>query len=1356
MVKELCEALRRHFSETSWLAAIVVAIGVTSAAGAEPLVLESSEMAGISGFRAFWDRPVVVEADGATRVTGNKKFGSGPVADWSGNEPGAPVFDAVHRRLLVRFPQAAEAIAAEVRKGKQIERVELMLPFRDTEYFPLRYDRPAGMSFLGDTWVKEPPQWHAVAWALRRPWTADAETGPTYNAAVNGAVYWDHYAAQDDDADRFATQFGPAEVSHEQSEAMDLTPMLTAEAFGQTLAERLRRFAVCGVMVRKWEIYDARYLIGGYEWATGTGHRGILIDAPKLRVTFKPGDATLGQLDTPADVSALADGAVRGEPTAVVPDRGTFDRLAEKLAFHRPDYMNDWQWKRAQQLHAMGGGEGFPETYEGYLAWIDKYLSLYPRAWKGFTAGEMAVEYAMYREALPAPAVDNLKRYWRAWLMPERDHDELVHGYIGGKASQRYYDKTGDWRGNASVYRTYLRSMGTVNFNSWAITGAMFGGWIIDDEDIMAEARAGYDMFMTRTWTWLDGSHQEVLDHYYLAHTLGPMKAIQDYAPRDQERLAGSMNVQKVMDELISVWHPNLRRFISPSSRTGIAYLLYLQDGLSYIMHTLSEDGALTDVGAENVAGRADAFGKQFTPGQVALQTQASSWAPRAAASLVDDKPLPYQATRSYTKWGHYRDTPLWKKSYLGQHYGLSSLDVSQNEMAPVMAQWRRSDDTVNSWRNLGTLFARYGINQTEFLDSLYHGTDRRNPNGIVGAQGGPTLTVQGENQAIILGSPVKSLKMKNGRPVPDQVHSLQMSLALFSFEQPGPSWRLYIDGREVESLPARAQFGQRITLHDGVTYLGVIPIPASDLGRDAEVILSTRNEKTEMQGGGDVKVTLAIDAYNYRADQPLVAERYETEVLDKAVAGYVVQMGDATEHGSFSQFQTWFESLPFDARYDGDGTVHIAFGDTDACLEASYDPTAPLTAPTTQAFPARRFKGEWPYLSEGVHRDTTTAVQSSTGRLVKNGATLETKRGKMAYLQAFPEKDVYVGFNPFQQAVPFRITTPEGMVVEADGELGQARVELHSERGEVHVRYAAGPAEQDPRAARALLVSGVELSRATLDGEPVDIVTTPAGQAVPLVTDWDESMVADAGQRRRQLTRTAAWHADHGVETDEAGRVVRWLGQNGAKLDTHEQSTPAARPTLVEDEQTGIKAIRFDGDDFLPLPNFEIPSEGSIFIVYRSAADQQARDASLYAWNPANFGMAWGGDGQRFGFRPRLDPGGAKLFTQPTPRTGNNLIIGETHYRDHEADPPEVTLAVNGVEMQLDIEGDLALVPRDANVGKARIGMRAIDKESRLFWTGEVFAIVQHARRLDPEQRRETRKELAEKYNVSLETTTP
>jgi hypothetical protein len=87
---------------------ILLLLGLVQLAGAETLVLEAPEMAGISGFRAFWDRPVVVRGDGATVRWDQGPHDGGLIADWTMSGPGAPVFDAIHQRLLVRLPDAAE------------------------------------------------------------------------------------------------------------------------------------------------------------------------------------------------------------------------------------------------------------------------------------------------------------------------------------------------------------------------------------------------------------------------------------------------------------------------------------------------------------------------------------------------------------------------------------------------------------------------------------------------------------------------------------------------------------------------------------------------------------------------------------------------------------------------------------------------------------------------------------------------------------------------------------------------------------------------------------------------------------------------------------------------------------------------------------------------------------------------------------------------------------------------------------------------------------------------------------------------------------------------------------------------
>jgi hypothetical protein len=288
-----------------------LSIGLPLAAAAETVTLDTPETAGICGYRKMWDQPVTTGADGLRVIIepldkDNAIKDRGGVAPWAtptleaAGKPAALAFDAIHRTLLVRFPDAAEKIAAKVNEGYKIEKLELVLPFADEELWPEGggFNPPAPPPGYGyhyrANWGVEwgyrvvRPRWHAVAWALKQPWKADPKLGPTYNAYINGAGYWKHFGAQDDGADRLPTQFGPSEVSYQHTEGrLDLTALLADEAYGKTLAERLRTLADCGVALKKWETYDHLYYDGSpYEWGTGVGGRAIVIQPPKLVVTF--------------------------------------------------------------------------------------------------------------------------------------------------------------------------------------------------------------------------------------------------------------------------------------------------------------------------------------------------------------------------------------------------------------------------------------------------------------------------------------------------------------------------------------------------------------------------------------------------------------------------------------------------------------------------------------------------------------------------------------------------------------------------------------------------------------------------------------------------------------------------------------------------------------------------------------------------------------------------------------------------------------------------------------------------------------------------------------------------------------
>ena len=1084
----------------------IAAAAIVAWGGESTLVIDSPEMAGISGFREYWDRPVVVTEDGATRMKNHGHHGGGLVADWSTDQPGAPVFDAVHRSLLVRFPEAAEKIAEQLRKGNTIKRAELVFTFVDTEYFPLDYMMPAGMSFLGDLWVRVKPRWHAVAWALRKPWQADARRGPTFNANVNGIGYWHRFGAQDQAADRFATQFGPTEVSYKATEGrLDVTAALNGEAFGKTLSQRLRQLSDQGFLVRKWETYDARFNHGGYEYGGAPGCRGIRVKAPKLVITFAPGKADLGEVPPSVEIRKLKKA---GQPTAVMPNEEQIREYTDRFRLRRPVDMPRWQWERVNDLFRLArhGKGGFPETVEAYVKWIDHYNSLPYRQFRGHHTPLTTHTYLLYSEAMPEPVREHMRRYWEAWLMPGRPYHELEHNQWGiwTKPENNYYARTGDWRGNHSFYReSYCRFMSTMNFNHLAAAAALFGGSIIGDEESMKDGRYGLEHWLLRLWSWYDGTTQESIDHYYLGLTLINQKSFVDLGPTVLDRMMGTSILMKAVEELAGCYHPALRRFITTSGRTGIAYLFAINEGPNYILHTISRKGAVHDMHNPDRRGM-PVSGYDLPPDLVARQQLIGPWAPRWMGDIVDSKPLPFEITTTFKMWGAYLKTPLWKRSYQGRHYGLATLDVAtSNQTVPVMAQWRRRSEQADNLQDIGTLLMRYGINWTEFYDSLYHGTTKSNANGSVGTQGGHTVALQHKNKAIVLTSPYLELKYPGGRPIPEDVHSLQASIALANYAET-PTWKVFVDGKPILSsgldgkstptnakspagfrTPAfsvKAKQTSRITIQDGVSFIGIIPIPSTDLGRTEEIVITDGGERVDMQGGGKAAPTLVINNYNfYNEKTPLDKQNADWKGVDRAYGGFVIEVADISEYSSFDDFQEHIREASLELSWDdAAGLLHLDYESGDDLMELGYLPeyggSWNKKVSTDQCFPYRRVNGRWPYLPKGLERDSTVSQQGRTGRLEKNGAVLAFQPGRMGYLLTEPTSQTYLFSNPLPDTQYMVMDAPGGIRIKADGKLGLTRVTVMRKENRVEVSYAAADAgDLAADMATALFVFGCE-----------------------------------------------------------------------------------------------------------------------------------------------------------------------------------------------------------------------------------------------------------------------------------------
>jgi hypothetical protein len=1110
-----------------------------SAEDAFVLVIEQPETAVISGFRTAWDKPLIVDA--AAAASGGTAATAPAAAP--ARKPQARVFDAVHRSLLVRFPGSAEAIAAQLAKGRVIQKVELLLPFDKAE---LQESEQAGynlrLSFgSSELWEKVPPQWHAVAWALRRPWVADEKIGPTFNACVSGVGFWAKYGAQDEQKDRFASRFGPAEVSSQNRQGrLDITAALTDEGFGKTLGQRLRRLADCGFILRKWELYDWRYRQGGqgaYEWAVATGGRGVVIKAPQLAVTFAAGQAQLGDMPARADIHALAaelKARPDGQATAFLPNPEQFKALLDKHALRRPAWMSQWQWQRVSELDALGGGYRIPATMEGYAKWLDEMLKDPPRYWNGWDVPDRLLTYYLYKDALPAYVLDSYcYNYWDAWIMPDRPTKDFEHPQAVELTHQNknvYYEKTGDWRGNASFYRDgYCYAMSTMNFNHTAAMGALLGGNIIGSKLAIEDGRHGLEQWPLRTWCWYDGSTQESVDHYYFGLTLTDQKMFADFGPSHLDRLMGMSILAKSVEELTSSYHPGLRRFIASSTRTAVPqYLLVTQDALQHIVHTLSHSGALHDM--EGVAGAVatrpaeqvrervanlPVIGHDTPPGRIAQQAVQGPWAPEWAANMVDEKPIPFEMTNAYKQWGNHAADPLWRRTYMGRNYGLASTDIYES-CVPVMAHWRRQDKQVQNLADIGLMLIRYGINDTAFVNAA----------GGWLVPYGPEAVLQHRNKMLLVASPYDLHDRTD-------IKSLQTSVALYNHQQPAPTWEIFIDGRQVASLPAKAKALQKIAIHDGVSYIGIIPLPASDLGRKDEVVLEEGRTQEFQQL--KFKAALVIHNYNLQQETPL-DKSADWRKIDNAYGGFAVEFGDAAEYQDFAAFQKHLAEAALEAKPVSEKapqgervTLQVKYVSGPDTLEMGVR-TDYKDGPTTDCFTYRRVNGNWPYLPKGIDRDTNLTQQGTTGRLEKCGARLLTQPGMMAYLQTEPISGTYAGFNPLPDPNYFDLSAPGGVSVRADGKLGIARVVLCPKENRVWVDHGLRDDQHTADMASCLLLFGFQQPPTVeFNGQAANLAQeqgSPTGGAMKIKTADGEAYVLPLEQGKLDPSAIAARYA--------------------------------------------------------------------------------------------------------------------------------------------------------------------------------------------------------------------------------------
>ena len=1027
---------------------------------------------------------------------------------WDKPMVGGMTVDAVHRSVLVRFPDAADTIALLLRRGKVLLKAELNLQYSGYEIVPEGYTcRDA----LGrPVWTADPPTWHIQAWPLRQAWIADAATGPTFNAAVNGRRYWARYGATDPARDRFDDLLDPQELSYARTEAnIDITRLLASDVVAREPGARLLMLEQCGFLLRKVETYDTRYRQPGnaYEWAMPIGGHGLHFARPRLLLTCRPlaaGSTVAISLPPRADARTLqaADGS---RPTALLLTPAELAERAARTGEAALTGRPDWQRQRFAELQRIGGDAvanwANVAGEKGYQAWqgrLREIMAMPPRYWIGWSVADLLLVWNVFRELLPAPVQDHMRAYWRAWLQPDLETSAFIHPQSPDAID--YWRRNRDWRGRASFFRDgYNFAVSTQNFNHTAAMGALLGGAMIDGAWPMADGRHGLEALPLRFWAFLDGTTQEMLDHYYLSITLSAQKMFADYAPLPVDRLMGRILVDRTMEMLVSVHHPKLRRFVSSSGRARIAGVLVEQDGVYGAIHAASRTGAANylDRASDATEHGMPVWGYDFPPGRVAIQSLATPWAPDWVAGLIDDKPLPFEETSAETIRGNFRP-PLWRRSFLGAWHGLASTDI-RGRSVDVMAQWVRAPQAATRLEDLGTLTVRYAAN----------GPDLTTTREGIPATAGLTLTYQSRNRAIIFAKPHTNRDRFLAGVGDAPISRLATVVGLWNFA-PSRTWTLYADGQRIETFPYRAAAGQRLLLHDGVTYAAILPLPTNDLGREAAIEIAPGLPGKAEPNGALVAPALTISLFNLLRAQPVALRDLDLRtILTRTYGGLVLEMGDEAQFGSFEAFArhiaaaelkaTWNEGKrQLDVAYrSGGDLMEAGFGTDFGQPGAEHFPIDP--GQQERAIPYRRLNGAWPYLSGGLQRDTTWAQQGSDGRLEKAGAVLVTEPGRKAYLLADPVSGAVVGYNPLPDLQSFALTARDGMTLRADGKVGLMRAEYRPGDRSFEITHALKAGQDSRDVARTLTVTGIDTApRVVLNGQPAEV--RAAGNAFEVV----------------------------------------------------------------------------------------------------------------------------------------------------------------------------------------------------------------------------------------------------------------
>ena len=399
--------------------------------------------------------------------------------------------------------------------------------------------------------------------------------------------------------------------------------------------------------------------------------------------------------------------------------------------------------------------------------------------------------------------------------------------------------------------------------------------------------------------------------------------------------------------------------------------------------------------------------------------------------------------------------------NYQGRGYTLGSTTWSWVVATCVVnasAWWNNSRNPrapLGSPERFCVLYPHYVINGMSFLDKgdIYYEEDGGKP--LADHKGGPrgpwmrefvefgrVGTLQDRNTLLMTyaGRP----GMHQARFVKDKVQ--RASAAMFLFRWTDGTDGLFVNREPVRSLPRELAPGDWWFIEDGDVYAAIRPLEATRL----------RGGKTMLE-----KRTRHVVLYQDNVAAENISGIDDADWI-KARNGFVVEMGDKAEFGSFAAFQGKILAGKVTADEADGFTRHIAYERDDRRLDVRWHAY-------TEEYATRKINGRddpWTQFAQSPE-----FAVSDSGQLAVEDAKLSTTPGKTTWLLSCAPSRTWVAYQPnADAALPLTLDCPAGRVtcerlplgklVIATQPDGSLRLDADAESAEITVNTKATKVE--------------------------------------------------------------------------------------------------------------------------------------------------------------------------------------------------------------------------------------------------------------------------------------------------------